>query len=49
MLFSFFSGTLRVWELDVGNRKIKATNVVMGQLKRVVKCIQVSPIYSFVC
>ncbi|XP_052071620.1 cilia- and flagella-associated protein 52-like [Mytilus californianus] len=35
-------GTLRVWELDVGNRKIKATNVVMGQLKRVVKCIQMA-------
>ena len=36
------SKTLRVWELDVENRKIRAVEVSMGQLKRAVKCIQVS-------
>lgn len=36
-----YSGTLRVWELDRDNRKIRPTDVTMGQLKRVVKCIQV--------
>lgn len=37
----FFSGTLRVWELERENRKIKPTDVTMGQIKRIVKCIQV--------
>lgn len=35
-------GTLRVWELDLGNRKIRPTECNMGQLKRIVKCIEVS-------
>lgn len=35
-------GTLRVWELDRDNRKIRPTDVTMGQLKRVVKCIQMA-------
>ncbi|KAL9956202.1 hypothetical protein ACROYT_G037646 [Oculina patagonica] len=34
--------TLRVWELDIDNRKIRPTEVAMGQLKRTVKCIQMS-------
>lgn len=34
--------TLRVWELDVENRKIRPVEVSMGQLKRAVKCIQMS-------
>ncbi|KAJ7390186.1 Cilia- and flagella-associated protein 52 [Desmophyllum pertusum] len=34
--------TLRVWELDVENRKIRPHEVSMGQLKRTVKCIQMS-------
>jgi len=34
--------TLRVWELDVQNRIIRPTDCNMGQLKRIVKCIQVS-------
>lgn len=34
--------TLRVWELDVQNRIIRPTDCSMGQLKRIVKCIQVS-------
>ncbi|KAL5019283.1 hypothetical protein ScPMuIL_005005 [Solemya velum] len=35
-------GTLRIWELDVQNRKIHPTDVTMGQLKRQVKCIQMA-------
>lgn len=38
------SKTLRVWELDVENRKIRPYEVAMGQLKRAVKCIQVSDV-----
>lgn len=34
------SHTLRVWELDVENRKIRPTDVNMGQVKRIVKCIE---------
>lgn len=36
-----YSHTLRVWELDVENRKIRPTDVSMGQVKRLVKCIEV--------
>ena len=35
-------GTLRVWELDLANRKIRPTECNMGQLKRIVKCVEVS-------
>ncbi|XP_030842134.1 cilia- and flagella-associated protein 52 [Strongylocentrotus purpuratus] len=44
--FLFFSGgerTLRVWDLDVENRKIRPTDVSLGQLKRIVKSIVVAP------
>ena len=41
ILSLFFSHTLRVWELDVENRKIRPTDVNMGQVKRIVKCIEV--------
>ena len=34
-------GTLRVWNLDLANRKIRPTECNMGQLKRIVKCIEV--------
>lgn len=34
--------TLRVWEIDAANRIIRPTDCNLGQLKRVVKCIQVS-------
>ncbi|XP_066926830.1 cilia- and flagella-associated protein 52-like [Clytia hemisphaerica] len=34
--------TLRVWDLDSENRIIRPTDCNMGQLKRIVKCIQVS-------
>lgn len=37
-----FSKTLRIWELDLLNRKIRPTDTNLGQLKRVVKCLQVS-------
>lgn len=45
-IFSHYtsSKTLRVWELDVENRKIRPVEVSMGQLKRAVKCIQVSDV-----
>jgi WD40 repeat protein len=33
--------TLRVWELNLLQRKIRATDVQSGQVKRVVKCIAV--------
>ncbi|KAJ1339439.1 hypothetical protein BSLG_005920 [Batrachochytrium salamandrivorans] len=42
--FSFVTGgvgTLRVWELNVSQRKIRATNCQTGQIKRVVKCIDI--------
>jgi len=31
--------TLRVWELDVENRKIRPTDVNMGQVNRIVQCL----------
>ncbi|KAG5279889.1 hypothetical protein AALO_G00082690 [Alosa alosa] len=34
-------GTIRVWELDLANRKIRATECQTGQLKRIVKCIEI--------
>ncbi|KAK1798961.1 hypothetical protein P4O66_007230 [Electrophorus voltai] len=35
------NGTLRVWELDLPNRKIRPTECQTGQLKRVMKCIEI--------
>lgn len=35
------SGTLRVWELDLLNRKIKPAECQTGKLKRIVKCVEV--------
>ncbi|KAL4647974.1 cilia- and flagella-associated protein 52 isoform X1 [Arapaima gigas] len=35
------NGTIRVWELDLTNRKIRPTECQMGQLKRIVRCIEV--------
>lgn len=43
-----YSGTLRVWELDVINRKIKPTDCQTGKLKRIVKCIEVSRAFQSV-
>uniref|UniRef100_A0A673L506 Cilia- and flagella-associated protein 52 n=1 Tax=Sinocyclocheilus rhinocerous TaxID=307959 RepID=A0A673L506_9TELE len=37
----FLSGTLRVWELDLPNRKIRPTECQTGQLKRIVKCLEI--------
>uniref|UniRef100_A0A671K1R5 Cilia- and flagella-associated protein 52 n=1 Tax=Sinocyclocheilus anshuiensis TaxID=1608454 RepID=A0A671K1R5_9TELE len=35
------NGTLRVWELDLPNRKIRPTECQTGQLKRIVKCLEI--------
>ncbi|XP_056227354.1 cilia- and flagella-associated protein 52 [Seriola aureovittata] len=42
------SGTLRVWELDLPNRKIRPTECQIGKLKRIVKCIEISEDDQFV-
>ncbi|XP_056136511.1 cilia- and flagella-associated protein 52 [Lampris incognitus] len=42
MFISAGSCTLRVWELDVPNRKIRPTECRTGYLKRVVKCIEIT-------
>ncbi|KAI8910144.1 WD40-repeat-containing domain protein [Gorgonomyces haynaldii] len=34
-------GTLRVWELNTQQRKIRPTDVQTGQIKRIVKCIAI--------
>uniref|UniRef100_A0A8C8GFZ8 Cilia- and flagella-associated protein 52 n=1 Tax=Oncorhynchus tshawytscha TaxID=74940 RepID=A0A8C8GFZ8_ONCTS len=34
-------GTMRVWELDLPNRKIQPTECQTGQLKRIVNCIEI--------
>lgn len=31
-----------MWELDVENRKIRPTDVTMGQVKRTITCLEVS-------
>uniref|UniRef100_A0AAV2LMM8 Cilia- and flagella-associated protein 52 n=1 Tax=Knipowitschia caucasica TaxID=637954 RepID=A0AAV2LMM8_KNICA len=36
------SGTLRVWELDIPNRKIRPLDCQMGKFKRIVKCIEIT-------
>ncbi|XP_020794135.2 cilia- and flagella-associated protein 52 [Boleophthalmus pectinirostris] len=42
------SGTLRVWELDVPNRKIQPSECQTGKLKRIVKCIELADDDRFV-
>ncbi|KAF3687519.1 Cilia- and flagella-associated protein 52 [Channa argus] len=42
------SGTLRVWELDLPNRKIRPTECQTGKLKRVVKCIEMTEDDQFI-
>ncbi|KYO40820.1 cilia- and flagella-associated protein 52 isoform B [Alligator mississippiensis] len=43
MCVSFgYSGTIRVWELDLPNRKIRSTECQTGQLKRVITCIMMA-------
>ncbi|KAJ8336086.1 hypothetical protein SKAU_G00394290 [Synaphobranchus kaupii] len=41
------NGTIRVWEIDLPTRKMRATECQVGQLRRVVKCIEVSADDSF--
>jgi hypothetical protein len=40
--YSKCSNTLRIWELDLSNRKIRPLDVNLGQTKRIVKSIAVS-------
>ncbi|XP_008315004.1 cilia- and flagella-associated protein 52 [Cynoglossus semilaevis] len=42
------SGTLRVWELDVANRKIRPTDCQTGKLKRTVKCVEITDDDQFI-
>ncbi|KAK0149603.1 Cilia- and flagella-associated protein 52 [Merluccius polli] len=36
------SGSLRVWELDLSNRKVRPTECQTGKLKRIIKCIKIA-------
>ncbi|XP_047434810.1 cilia- and flagella-associated protein 52 isoform X2 [Mugil cephalus] len=42
------SGTLRVWELDLHNRKIRPTECKTGKLKRTVKCVEIAEDDQFI-
>ncbi|XP_040002549.1 cilia- and flagella-associated protein 52 isoform X1 [Xiphias gladius] len=42
------SGTLRVWKLDLPNRKIRPTECQRGKLKRIVKCIEIQEDDQFI-
>ena len=42
LFFTAGSGTIRVWELDPENRKIRPTEVQTGQVKRIVDSLHVS-------
>ncbi|XP_006030147.1 cilia- and flagella-associated protein 52-like isoform X1 [Alligator sinensis] len=42
MFVSAGNGTIRVWELDLPNRKIRSTECQTGQLKRVITCIMMA-------
>ncbi|XP_035253349.1 cilia- and flagella-associated protein 52-like [Anguilla anguilla] len=42
ILLSAGNGTIRVWEIDSSTRKMRATECQIGQLRRVVKCIEVA-------
>nr|XP_033817632.1 cilia- and flagella-associated protein 52 [Geotrypetes seraphini]XP_033817633.1 cilia- and flagella-associated protein 52 [Geotrypetes seraphini]XP_033817634.1 cilia- and flagella-associated protein 52 [Geotrypetes seraphini]XP_033817635.1 cilia- and flagella-associated protein 52 [Geotrypetes seraphini] len=35
-------GTLRIWQIDIANRKIRATDCYTGQLKRIISCLAIS-------
>ncbi|XP_033751750.1 cilia- and flagella-associated protein 52-like [Pecten maximus] len=45
IFFTCGDRTLRVWDLDVENRKIKPVDVNMGQFNRICKCIQMKGDY----
>lgn len=42
LFFTAGNNTLRIWELDLPNRKIRPLDVNLGQIKRIIKCIGVS-------
>jgi hypothetical protein len=41
------SNTLRIWELDVPNRKIRPLDVMLGQTKRIIKSLSVSEVDDY--
>lgn len=45
--FVLLSNTLRIWELDLPNRKIRPLDVNTGQIKRIVKSISVSEVDDY--
>ncbi|CAL8274626.1 cilia- and flagella-associated protein 52 [Gadus morhua] len=36
------NGTLRLWELDLPNRKVRPSECQTGKLKRIIKCIEIA-------
>uniref|UniRef100_A0A3Q3KS70 Cilia- and flagella-associated protein 52 n=1 Tax=Monopterus albus TaxID=43700 RepID=A0A3Q3KS70_MONAL len=42
------NGTLRMWELDLPNRKVRPTECQTGKLKRIVNCIEISENDQFI-
>ncbi|XP_036408816.1 cilia- and flagella-associated protein 52-like [Megalops cyprinoides] len=47
IVLSAGNGTIRVWDLDMNSRKIRPTECQIGQLRRIVICIEVSEDDSF--
>uniref|UniRef100_A0A663NC55 Cilia- and flagella-associated protein 52 n=1 Tax=Athene cunicularia TaxID=194338 RepID=A0A663NC55_ATHCN len=43
------NGTIRVWELDLANRKIHPTECQTGQLRRVIMCVKVADDDNYFC
>lgn len=43
MLITGGNYNLRVWQLDRANRKLHPTDVVLGQLRRVIQCLVMAP------
>ena len=43
----FFSKTLRIWDVDRSNRKIRPQECDLGQLKRDVRCILIDSTDEF--
>ncbi|KAI8827083.1 WD40-repeat-containing domain protein [Fimicolochytrium jonesii] len=41
------NGTLRVWELNAVARKVRPTDVVTGQIKRIVKCVVIDKLDEY--
>uniref|UniRef100_V9KQM2 Cilia- and flagella-associated protein 52 n=2 Tax=Callorhinchus milii TaxID=7868 RepID=V9KQM2_CALMI len=41
------NGTLRLWQLDLPNRKIRPTECQTGQLKRIITCVEIADSDAF--